>query len=148
MSADLAAFDDVIDGVVADVDAAVRPAAQAAAQVLYDCVKLNVAGLGRKTGNLAAAIYQVYSKAQSGDGKATYHVSWNAKKAPHGRLVEFGHIQTRKVYMGSDGKWYTSKTPLPGGPKQIAAHPFIRPAVAKFPEAIEAANAEFYRRLA
>jgi hypothetical protein len=38
-----------------------RPAAQAGTQVLYDEVTSNVSRIGRKTGNLAASIYQVYS---------------------------------------------------------------------------------------
>src|SRR5205085_5719958 len=67
-------------------------------------------------GALKASIYQVFSKDNSGSGHATYHVSWNAKKAPHGHLVEFG----------------TSRAP---------AHPFLRPAYdAKVTAALEAAN--------
>ena len=54
-------------------------------------------------GSLRKSIYQVFSKDNSGDGKATYHISWNKKKAPYGFMVENG----------------TSKAP---------AQPFLRPA--------------------
>jgi hypothetical protein len=105
----------------------VRPAAQAGAQVLYDEVKTRVSSIGRVSGNLAASIYQAWSRDQSVDGRSVYHISWNARKAPHGHLVEYGHIQTRKVYLGKDGKWYTSKERL-SAPRRVAAKPFLRPA--------------------
>ncbi|MBF5006005.1 HK97-gp10 family putative phage morphogenesis protein [Diaphorobacter caeni] len=54
-------------------------------------------------GSLRKSIYQVYSKTNSADGKATYHISWNKTEAPYGFMVENG----------------TSKS---------AAHPFLRPA--------------------
>lgn len=107
----------------------VRPAAQAGAQILYDEVLLRVP-VGkhqRKTkssrvilpGALKASIYQVYSTDNSGEGRATYHVSWNHRKAPHGHLVEFG----------------TSRAP---------AHPFIRPAYdAKIVQALQAVEAKW-----
>lgn len=84
----------------------IRPAAQAAAQVFYEQVKRNVAGLGRVTGKLSDSIYQAYRDKESGHGKAVYHVSWNFTKAPHGHLVEYGH----------------------GGKRPAPAHPFLRPA--------------------
>lgn len=120
-----------------------RPSAQAGAQVLYDEVKLNVGKIGKVTGNLQASIYQAFSKDNSTDQRATYHISWNAKKAPHGHLVEYGHIMTRKAYIGSNGKWYTSKALLPS-PKQVPAKPFIRPAFdAKAQLALEASKAKW-----
>lgn len=54
-------------------------------------------------------------------------MTWNSKKAPHGHLVEFGHLQPFKVYKGADGQWYTSTTLL-DSPKFVPAHPFLRPA--------------------
>lgn len=129
-----------LDALAEKVKTAVRPAAQAGAQVFYNEVKLNVGKIGKVTGNLDASIYQVYSEDNSTPTTATYHISWNTRKAPHGHLVEFGHIQTRKVYLGSDGKWYTSPEKLPE-PKQVAARPFIRPAyAAKERQALEAAR--------
>ena len=61
MSLDLTAFTQVIEQDKAAIAAASRPAAQAGAEVLYQAVLQNVRGLGRKTGRLAASIYQAYS---------------------------------------------------------------------------------------
>lgn len=103
------------------IDAAVRPAAQAGAQVFYDQVKRNVPVSkrghwfhgtsfklnGKKywfdSGSLKASIYQVYSKDNSSDKRATYHIAWNHQKVPYGFMVEYG----------------TKRTP---------AHPFLNPA--------------------
>jgi len=170
IKADTSGLNSFLDELEGVVDEAVRPAAQAGTQVLYDEVQKNVSRIGKKTGNLAASIYQVYSKDGSGPGYATYHVSWNTKKAPHGHLVEYGHIQRYASYVGRDGKWYTAKRPeargkkkpgknasqaerdayyvlRPGGPAQIAAQPFVRPAAAKFPQALNAAEAELMKRI-
>ena len=114
MAVDLGAFNDMISELEEDIQAAVRPAAQAGAQVFYDAVVRNVNALGKKSGNLAGAIYQAYSEENSGPGKATYHVSWNASKAPHGGLVEYGHIQRYAVNLAKDGKWYTPDPLRPG----------------------------------
>ncbi|MBV2184457.1 MAG: hypothetical protein KUL88_07955, partial [Rhizobium sp.] len=93
---------------------------------------------------------------------------WNAKKAPHGHLLEYGHVQRYAVFIGKDGKWHTAirpeklGTPKPrrnasqaekdayylprkGGPRFVAARPFVRPAAAKFPEAVAAMEAELLR---
>jgi len=87
---------------------AVRPAAQAATQVVYDEVLLRAPmspkghwfhgtsfkATGQKywfeAGSLKRAIYQAYSKDNSSATRATYHVSWNRKKAPYGHMVENG----------------------------------------------------------
>lgn len=163
---DLGSLDALLSDKREKVESAVRPAAQAGAQVIYDAVKANVAAIGSKSGNLNKSIYQVFSEGNSRPGKATYHVSWNAKKAPHGHLVEFGHIQRYKVYVGKDGKWYTAVRPSMQGkpkpsrrssqavkdayyvplptPKQVAAKPFIRPAIYKQGLAILAAKKVFF----
>lgn len=152
MKADTAGLDAFIDGLNADLQEAARPAAQAAAEVLYQAVRTNVSALGRKTGNLYNSIYQKYVEEKSGQGKATYHVSWRTSgsgvRAPHGGLVEFGHIQKYKVYLGKDGNWYTNKKAPLATPVQVAARPFIRPAVALFPQAEEAAKAKLLEALA
>lgn len=120
-----AALEQLGDGVKDQV----RPAAQAGAQVLYEEVlrRVPVASTARKTksgrliapGALKASIYQVYSRDNSPAGTATYHISWNYRKAPHGHLVEYG----------------TSRAP---------AHPFLRPSFdAKAQAALEAARAKF-----
>lgn len=148
ISVNLGDLDAMLDEKAEVVEEAARPAAQAAAQVLYDEVRRNVASIGRKTGNLAASIYQAYSKDNSGPGRATYHVSWNAKKAPHGHLVEFGHIQKYKVVLNKKtGRWLTLKKHKLAKPIQRAAHPFVRPAINKLDQALEAAKAEMLARL-
>jgi len=145
---DLASFGAAIDARAKAVEDAARPAAQAGAEVLYRAVKANVAKLGSVTGNLADSIYQVYSKDNSGDGKAMYHVSWNSRKAPHGHLVEYGYLQRYPVYLGKDGHWYSRKDKPLASPRQVAAKPFVRPAAAQYPAAIEAARQELHKRLA
>lgn len=122
---DAAGLNGALDELAKGAAEQVRPAAQAGAQVLYDEVQARVPVKAKATtrkgkvlppGALKASIYQVYSKDNSGSRHATYHVSWNAKKAPHGHLVEFG----------------TSR---------MAARPFLRPAYdAKVKEALETAN--------
>lgn len=140
-----------MDELVKGAEDAVRPAAQAGAQVFYDQVKRNVRQLGRRTGNLDKSIYQVYSRDNSGPGRAQYHVSWNNTKAPHGHLVEFGHVQRYVVYVDKRGQWQTAVrpamrgkprpkrsaplavkdayyVPLRGGPRVVGARSFIRSA--------------------
>lgn len=134
--------------IMGDIQAAIRPAAQAGAQVFYDEVKRNVASLGKKTGNLDSAIYQVYSNDNSGPLRATYQIGWNTKKAPHGHLIEYGHKQYYKVVFNKKkGKFITFKTVKLATPKQIPAHPFMRPAWAVQPFAEAAIEAEIDKRL-
>jgi HK97 gp10 family phage protein len=99
----------------------IRVGSQAAAQVFCDEAKSRVRDSkeghwfhgksfkknGQKywfdSGTLRNSIYQVYSKDNSSEGRATYHVAWNHIKCPYGFMVEFG----------------TSRA---------AAHPFLRSA--------------------
>lgn len=148
VTVDEAAIDHLFNGLNENLDRAVRPAAQAGAQVLYEAVKLNVARVGKITGNLATSIFQAYSDHSSSPGVAVYAISWNSKKAPHGRLVEFGHIQKFKVYLGKDGKWYTNKDAPLSAPVQVGAKPFIRPAMAQFGKAADAMERELLNRVA
>ena len=144
-------------------DEAARPAAQAAAQVLYDEARKNVSQINAKTGKLRSSIYQAFSKYDSTPGSAVYHVSWNPRKAPHGMLVEFGHLQRYEYYQDEQGRvrprvrpemmgkprpWSNSKNraaldayyvTLPT-PKQIPARSFLRKAVSAKPQAIKAAE--------
>lgn len=169
VKADLRSLNAAIDAMAMNAEQAIRPAAQAAAQVLYDDVKANVSRIKKKSGNLANAIYQVYSKANSGPGRATYHVSWNAKTAPHAGLVEYGHLQRYRYYKGADGQVRPMVRPGMDGtkrpgrrasqaqkdayfvtlpqPVQVAARPFIRPAIDKFDLALKAAKEELSRRI-
>ena len=104
LTVDTAGLDAMLRQLGDDAEAAARPAAQAMAQVLYEQVKLNVQALRRVTGNLDRAIYQAFSASNSSPGRATYHVSWNAKKAPHGWLVENGHLQRYAYYQDDQGR--------------------------------------------
>jgi hypothetical protein len=166
---DLGNLDALLDQLGDQAETAARPAAQAAAQVLYEEVGRNVALLGRKRGKLASAVYQVYSAANSGPGHATYHVSWNQRKAPHGGLIEFGRMQRYVSYVGKDGNWYTAVRPSMRGkpkpkrsapqavkdayyvplpaPKQVAAQSFVRKATSKFDAAAAAAQAKLLEEI-
>lgn len=166
---DLDHLENVLEQLGDKAEDAARPAAQAAAQVLYDQVKRNVAAIPRKSGNLEKSIYQVFSQQKSGPGVATYQVSWNKRKAPHGYLVEFGHIQRYVTYMGKNGNFYTAVRPSMRGkkkpgrrasqavkdayyvplpaPKQIAAQSFIRSAASQSQAAADAAEQVLIRTL-
>lgn len=78
-------------------------------------------------GVLAAAIYLARDTDRETKTLFAYTISWNARKAPHGHLVEFGHIMTHKVYKAANGEWYTRKDlPLPN-PIPVPARSFLRP---------------------
>jgi HK97 gp10 family phage protein len=101
---DTAKLTEALDATKDKLRAAARPAAQAGAQVIYDAARINAPVSqdshffyirGKKygpfaPGTLRDSIYQVYSKAESSDTKATYQVSWNYKKAPYAFMVELG----------------------------------------------------------
>lgn len=97
---DLRAVNQRLDGVTKAAKEAVRPAAQAGAQVLYEKTLQEVPmstkghwfhGSHKKywfdAGSLKKSIYQVYSKSNSADGKAVYHISFNHTEAPYGFMV-------------------------------------------------------------
>ncbi|HJV75345.1 MAG TPA: HK97 gp10 family phage protein [Noviherbaspirillum sp.] len=170
ISVDMGSLDDIVDELTMAAEEAARPAAQAAAEVLYKEVKRNVASIGKKSGNLDRAIYQVFSKRDSGPGLASYYVSWNMTVAPHGHLIEYGHIQRYASYVGKDGQWYTAIRPekqgtpkpkrrasqaekdayyvlRPGGPALIPPRSFVRAAESAFPAAIKAAEDELLKRI-
>lgn len=105
IGADTSGLEDFLDALGDAAEEAVRPAAQAGIQVLYDQIKVNVASLGRLTGNLDSSIYQYYSDEKSKQGQsAVYHASWNHKKAPHGQLLEFGWLQRYRYYQDNLGR--------------------------------------------
>ena len=169
MGLDRASLQKFIQSASSKVEDAVRPAAQAGAQVIYDQAKRNVQAIGKKTGNLERSIYQAFSPEKSKLLTAVYHVSWNQKTAPHGRLVEYGHIQRYVSYVGSDGNWYTAKRKGVKGkkpsrkasqavkdayymtlktPKLIPAKPFMRNAIVSHgKKALDAMAAEFAKRV-
>lgn len=132
---DTAGADAWLEGILHATEESIRPAAQAGAEELYFEARLRVPqsaqghyfyGKNSKStgvkyyfdpGSLRSAIYQAYSKDNSGPLRATYHIAWNHQKVPYGFMVEFG----------------TSRAP---------AHPFLRPAYAARREyALEIARA-------
>jgi len=130
-------------------EAAARPAAQAGAQVFYDEVVANVAALKRWTGNLASSIYQAYSEDNSAQGLATYHVSWNARKAPHGHLLEWGFYQRYEISFDPTTKRFTTHKdrPLPT-PRHVPGRAFVRGALARQEQAQQAMERVYLERLA
>ena len=100
----VAQFKEQLQATTNELQKATRPAAQAGAQIIYDAARLN-APVSKKPhkfygthkvygpyspGNLRDSIYQVFSKTNSYKDVSTYHISWNADKAPYGAMVEFG----------------------------------------------------------
>ena len=108
------ALDAAMDGIKAKAEAAIRPAAQAGAQVYYDAVKAatpvskkahwfhgtsfksNGTKYWFESGSLKNAVYQVYSKGNSNASKAEYQVAWNHRKVPYGFMVAGGTARGAK----------------------------------------------------
>ena len=102
-----------LDRVKAKAESAIRPAAQAGAQVYYDAVKaatpVSKAGHwfhgtsfksnGTKywfeSGSLKNSVYQVYSKSNSNATNAEYQVAWNHRKVPYGFMVAGGTTRAK-----------------------------------------------------
>lgn len=114
---DTGGIEAMFDGLSEEAQAAARPAAQAAADVLYKVAKANAARIAPKTGRLAASIYQAFSQDGSGPGVATYHVSWRTQRsgglsrAPHAHLIENGHWQYYVTYRNKAGQLRTAIRP-------------------------------------
>lgn len=112
---DTKALTDQIDALKVKAETAIRPAAQAGAQVFYEAVLETVPtskkghwfqgstakgkkspGAKRKasywfeSGSLKNAVYQVYSKSDSSKDMSIYHVAWNHRKVPYGFMVALG----------------------------------------------------------
>lgn len=157
---------DYLDAISERAQEATRPAAAAGAKVLYDRVKLNVAALGRVTGNLDDSIYRVLSQSLSDEGKTVYHVSWNHIKAPHGHLVEYGYMQRYEYYQNDQGQVRIKVRPEARGkkkpgrrasaaekaayyvtlptPRLVPGKAFVRSAVSSFDAAYAAAETVLY----
>lgn len=114
-----------------------RSMAVAGGKVLRDEAK---ARAPRKSGLLASAIYLAFKDGKSTGNQVIYSVTWNAAKAPHGHLKEFGHWRYNKIVNGypqkslRDGlkKGNGPQDHVPPGaldtPKWVPADPFLRPA--------------------
>lgn len=97
----------------------------------------------QRRGQLKEAIYLAFDGRRSilQAGHYVYGVSWNAKKAPHGHLIEFGHWMEYES-VKEDGKWVTPLVgthrvdgrkrgvgvPRVGGGFYVNVHPFLAPA--------------------
>jgi hypothetical protein len=58
--------------------------------------------------------------------------------------VEFGHLQRYEItFDRNTGRFITHKDRPLAAPRQVAAQPFIRPAMARFEQAITAARERF-----
>lgn len=104
VSMNLAAFKQSLDATAERMQQATRPAAQAGVQVIYERARQLAPTsdsahmfYGKRgvygpfaPGTLRDSIYQVFSKDKSFKDVSTYHVSWNARKAPYGGMVEAG----------------------------------------------------------
>lgn len=108
VTTDLSAFVDLMDDVVKASHDAVVPAAEAGAKVIYQATLLatphgkkghwfsgtNYKVTGKRywfnAGNLRASIYHVLSQDNTGPGYATFHISWNYRKAPYAYMVHNG----------------------------------------------------------
>lgn len=112
---DTKALTDQIDALKVKAETAIRPAAQAGAQVYYEAVLATVpeskkghwfqgttakaastpeakraASYWFESGSLKSSIYQVFSKSDSSKDMAIYHVAWNHRKVPYGFMVALG----------------------------------------------------------
>lgn len=78
----------------------------------------------RKPGQLRDAIYLAFSDSRSDlpNNHVVYSVSWNARLAPHGHLLEFGHWRYNVIAGG-----FPMKKELVT-PVFVPAYPFLRPA--------------------
>ena len=174
MRIDTSALDRMAAELGAKAEQAVRPAAQAGADVLYRAARANAERI-RDSGRLAASIYQAYSARKSGPLAATYQISWRTgsggPRAPHGHWIEYGRWMYYKARRLPSGQWVTMVRPEMRGkpnpkgdrrsnraafdayyiplaaPKWVPASPFIRPAFAQADQALRAAEAEFMRRV-
>ena len=114
VTTDLSAFVGLMDDVVAASHDAVVPAAAAGSELIFRATLQATphgekghwfsggkkGGKGRywfSAGNLRASIYQVLSKDNTGPGYATFHISWNYKKAPYAYMVHNGTSKAAAV---------------------------------------------------
>ena len=102
-----------------------------------------------ESGGLRDALYLAFKDGKSTEAKVIYSVTWNAKKAPHGHLLEFGHWQPYTVVRTKDGRFYTDKSKPLSAPKWVPAHSFLRPAyMGAAGRALQAMQARGRERLA
>lgn len=85
-------------------------------------------------GTLAKAIYLALDTDNTNAEQVVYKVSWNAKDAWWGKLVEFGYRPKYKIAKDKHGNWFTlhdengKPIPLPSRGERVGAYPFLGPA--------------------
>ena len=137
---DVSALDAQVDALQDDMQQALRPAAQAGAQLLYDHVLLNTPRSdkghwfhgtsfkvnGKKywfdSGTLRQSVYQAFATKESHPLHPVYSVGFNPRKCPYAYMVEYGTSKTRPVK-------------------------FVGRVQAQFPRALDKAQSEFFNRL-
>lgn len=101
---------------------------------------------GIKPGQLRDAIYRAHSAEQSVNGLYVYEVSWNAAKAPHAHLIEYGHWRSNLLVRGRDGLWRATTTRL-DVPVWVPPQSFIRRAVDAAPRVLAAMQERAHERV-
>lgn len=114
VTADISAFKDLMRDMVQASEEAAQPAAEAGANLIHQAT-VDATPHGKKghwfsggkkggkgrywfnAGNLRASIYSVLSADNTGKGYATYHISWNFKKAPYAYMVHNGTSKAAAV---------------------------------------------------
>lgn len=88
-----------------------------------------VQGTGKRywfnPGNLRKSIYMVLSKDNTGQGYATYHISWNYGKAPYAYMVHNGHVARRSRKGDQGGRSNDPIAQIHNGTSKVAAIPFV-----------------------
>lgn len=115
---DSSALNQALDALGDQVEGALRPTAQAGAQVYYEALLSEYDRLVKnKTFNLRNAIYQAYRDLDSTKDAKYYGVSWagsskkSNKSSQHGHLIEFGHWQPYQLVKNKRGEWVTAVRP-------------------------------------
>jgi len=135
----------------------VRPVARAGALVFYEEARQLVPvyqgapikrknGVQTKPGQLRDAIYHVYADQMFTDHHAVYRVSWNARKAPHGHLVEYGHWRTNRIVRTATG-WAATSERL-ATPVRVPAVGFMRRAGDRAEAAVDAMRKRAVEKIA
>lgn len=81
-------------------------------------------------GNLRDSLYLARDTDASTDYVFVYKISWNAKQAWYGKLLEFGHWMPYRVHISVNGQFYTDKGERDmrnaGKGKRVKATAFLR----------------------
>lgn len=161
----LTGLDAAFAGPMHRLQASARPSAQAGAQVLHDVARRQAprsSGAHRfigtqyakngtaytfQPGTLQAAIYQAFSRDNSADGQATYHVTVNTRKAPYWFWAENGRVQRHAVVLTKAGRFMTLKHQPLAAPKRTLGKPYLGAARDALPQAEAAMRQRFSQEM-